>query len=44
VWVFGLFSDVHITTGCFDKFVKFVKTLDDVNILWEFNNRADFVA
>jgi len=21
----------------------FVKTLDAVNILWEFNNRADFV-
>jgi len=30
-----------MTTGCFDKSVK---TLDDVNVPWEFKNQAHFVA
>jgi len=34
-WV-GLFGDVYITTGCFDRSVK---TCDDVNIPWKFNNQ-----
>ena len=37
VWDVGLSVDVFITTGLFDMFFN---TLDDVNILWEFNNRA----
>jgi len=41
VWVVSLFGDVYITTRCFDRSVK---TCDDINTLWEFNNRADFVA
>ena len=35
MWVVGLFVDVYITTGCFDKSVK---TCDDVKIPLEFNN------
>jgi len=41
VCAFGLFGHVYITTGCFDRSIK---TLDDVNIPWEFINLADFVA
>jgi len=41
VLVFGIFGHVYITTGCFDRSVK---TLDDVNIPWEFNNQVDFVV
>jgi len=31
------FVEVYITTGCFDICLH----LNDVNILWGFNNRAD---
>jgi len=41
VWVFGFYGHVYTTTGCFDRSVK---TLDDVKIPWEVNNRANFVA
>jgi len=41
VWLVGIFGHVYITTGCFHRPVK---TLDDVNLPWEFNNRVDFVA
>jgi len=35
-----VFVGVHITTGCFEICLH----LNDANILWEFNNRTDFVA
>jgi len=41
VWLVGIFGHIYITTGCFDKLVK---TLDDVDIAWEFDNQADFDA
>jgi len=41
VWVVGLFGHVYITTGCFDRSVK---TLDDINIPWEINNRDELVS
>jgi len=32
---------VYKTTGCFDMFIK---TIHDVNVPWEFKNRAESVA